>query len=171
VPVLYLKSPATLNDVADRMRLWGNIVGKPDQGEQLAQNFLGSIKALQDKVAGVREGPRLYHDEAPGWWTSGSGSLANEIYTMLKARNVFADISGSKQITPEEIVARDPQVIISVHPDGPDLIRAASALQGVSAVKEGRILFVEGALFSVPGPRLVQGAQKVAQFLYPDLFP
>lgn len=41
----------------------------------------------------------------------------------------------------------------------------------MSAVKEGKIRFVEGALFSVPGPRLVQGAQKVAQFLYPNLFP
>ncbi|MBI2305382.1 MAG: ABC transporter substrate-binding protein [Chloroflexi bacterium] len=171
VPVLYLKSPATLSEVADRIRLLGKVVGKPDQGEKLAQDFLGAIKSAQDKVAGVKEGPRLYHDASPDWWTSGTGSLTSEIFAILKAKNIFDDISGYKQVTPEQIVARDPQVIVSVHSDGPSRIKAEVALQGLTAVKEGKILFVDPDLLSVPGPRLVQGIQQVAQFLYPDLFP
>ena len=39
VQVLYLESPATLDSVAERMRTWGRIVGRPAAGEALAEQF------------------------------------------------------------------------------------------------------------------------------------
>ena len=169
--VLYLESPGTLAGVAERMRTWGRIVNNPRAAEELVRQFEESIKSVQERLAAVGEGPRVYHDAAPDLWTAGSDSLSNEIYTLLKAQNVFRDISGFQQVSPEEIVARDPQVIISVHAEGPDLIRGDPAFQGLSAVKEGRLFAIEGDLLEIAGPRLVQGMEQVAQLLYPDLFP
>ena len=171
VQVLYLKSPATLDAVAERMRTWGRIVGKPAEGAALAEQFEESIRSLQERVASVEEGPRLYHDAAPGWWTAGTGSLASEMYTLLKAQNVFGDITGFQQVSTEEIVERDPQVIISVHPEGPEVISAEPALQGMSAVVGDRVGLIDGALMEVTGPRLLQGIEQVAKLLYPELFP
>ncbi|MEE9198490.1 MAG: ABC transporter substrate-binding protein [Dehalococcoidia bacterium] len=171
VPVLYLKSPDTLEEVAQQMRGWGEIVGKPGAALELVASFQGSIEAVKEKVAGVTEGPRVFHDEAPGLWTTGSGSLADEVYTLLKAENTFSDISGYAQVSPEEVVARDPEVIISVHAEGPDSFRSTPAFQNISAVKSDRLFAIEGSLLSVPGPRLVQGVELVAKLLYPDLFP
>ncbi len=171
VPVLYLESPATIAQVADRMRLLGEIVDKPEAGTRLAQGFLNSIRTITDKVAGVQQGPSVYFDVAPGWWTFGSGTLGDQISTLLKAQNVFADISGSQQVSPEEIVARDPQVIISTDAEGPAFFHSQPALQNVSAVKNNRIFPIDGSLLDIPGPRLVQGIQEMAHSLYPRLVP
>lgn len=170
IPVLYLKSPATLVEVADRMRLWGKIVNKPQEGEQLARQFEEAIALVKQETAGVKEGPRVYHDAAPEMWTSGSGSLESEMYTLLKARNIFGDISGFKQVSVEDLVSRDPQVIVSVYPEGPTLLKTDPRFKNVSAVKEGRICAVEEDVLSVPGPRLVQGIRDIAKCLYPELF-
>ena len=137
----------------------------------MAAQFEGSIKSIREMLGTVETGPRLYHDLAPGLWTSGSGSLVSEAYTILKAENIFSDILGSIQVSPEQIVARDPQVIISVHPDGPALIRADLAFRHLSAVKDNRLFFVDGSLLSITGPRLVHGVELVAKFLYPEIFP
>jgi len=171
VPVLYLKFPATFEEVADRMRLWGKLVDRPDAGEKLARRFELELDVVKRKVASVKEGPRVFHYEGSGLWTSGSGTLTQEVYALLKARNIFTDITGSKQVTPEAIVARDPQVVISVRPDGPEAIKSDPAFQAITAVKARKLFVVDGALLSVAGPRLMQGIEQVAKLLYPDLFP
>ncbi len=171
VPVVYLTSPATFEEVADRMRLWGRLVNKPDAGEELARRFEQALHAVKRKVASLRDGPRVFHYEGSGLWTSGSGTLTHEVYMLLKVNNIFSDISGWKQVSPEAIIARDPQVVISVRLDGPEAMKSDPAFQAVSAVKAGKLFVVDGALLSVPGPRLVQGIEQVARLLYPDLFP
>lgn len=171
VAVLYLTSPTTFAEVADRMRLWGKLVDKPDAGEELARRFELELNAVKRKVASVKEGPRVFHYEGSGLWTSGSGTLTHEVYALLKARNIFSDVAGWRQVSPEAIVARDPQVVISVRPDGPEAIKSDPAFQAITAVKARKLFVVDGALFSVAGPRLVQGVEQVAKLLYLDLFP
>ena len=169
-PVLYLDLPGTLEEVADNIRFWGDIVDRSDEAEMLAKEFEAALEALEQRVAGITEGPRIYHDEAPGLWTTGSGSLAHEIYAFLKAENVFADMSGYNQVSPEEFVARDPEVIISVYEEGRESFVSNPAFNDVSAVKSDRIAVMDGSLLSVPGLRLMQGIEIVAMALYPDLF-
>ena len=171
IRVLYLESPTTLEEVARQFRMWGQMVNQPDAAEELAEQFEESVDDVLGKLAAVDKGPRVFHDEAPGLWTAGSGSLSNEIYGLLKAQNVFGDISGFIQASAEQVVERDPQVVISVYSEGPDLIRGDPAFQGLSAVKEDRLFYVDGDLLSVAGPRLLQGIEQVARFLYPGLFP
>ena len=171
VPTLFLKSPSGLQGVSDRMRLWGRIIGNPAVGEQIASQFEQSIVDIQNKVSVVRDGPRIYHDASPGLWTSGSGSLSSEVYKLLHANNIFSDISGFKQVSSEEIVSRDPEVIISVYPEGNKLIESDPAFKNISAVKSNQLFVIESDLLGIAGPRLIKGIEQIAKFIYPDLFP
>ncbi|MCH8088714.1 MAG: ABC transporter substrate-binding protein [Chloroflexi bacterium] len=170
VPVLYSDPPADLGEVADNIRLWGEIIGEVEKADGLALEFEASIAEIQERLSQISEGPRVYHDEAPGLWTTGSGSLADQVYSFLKAENVFRDMEGYAQISAEELVARDPQVIISVHVEGPEIFRGNPAFSGISAVVNGRLIAIDGSLLGVPGPRVVLGIQEIAKALYPDLF-
>jgi iron complex transport system substrate-binding protein len=112
----------------------------------------------------------IYHDVSPGWWTSGSGTLANEIFTNVKAKNIFDDISGWSQVSVEQIVSRNPQFIISVYPEGHEMLLNTDALQSVDAISNQKILTIESDLLAIEGPRLVQGMISIAEFLYPDIY-
>jgi ABC-type Fe3+-hydroxamate transport system substrate-binding protein len=86
---------------------------------------------------------------------------------------VFADVGReSVQATTELILARAPDVILELRAEGLDdpSRRTAerdtwSTLASVPAVRRGRIYFLEGSEFVVPGPRIAEAARKMADVL------
>jgi len=170
VPVLYLESPAKFEQAAEQMRMWGRITGDPASGEALAAGFEASLADIRARANGAGGPVKVYQDVAPGLWTLGEGSLADEIFNLLGAKNTFADISGARQVSAEEIVERGPEVIISVHPGGAAAWRSDPAFAAVPAVRNGRVCEVDGAKLSVAGTRLVDGIIEAAKCLYPDRF-
>ena len=50
-------------------------------------------------------------------------------------------------------------------------VAARPGWAAISAVKNGAVYSVPGALFSSPGPRLVLGLEQMARILHPDRFP
>jgi ABC-type hemin transport system substrate-binding protein len=76
------------------------------------------------------------------------------------------------QATTELILARAPEVIVELRAEGlapssrkDGERRTWSALAAVPAVRNGRIHFLEGSEFVVPGPRIGQAAEKLAAVL------
>jgi iron complex transport system substrate-binding protein len=164
--VLYLPTPKTLGGISKRMRIVGNIIGEPEKGEQLAQNFEKELQKIQQSMGSAKQEPLVYHDEAPGWWTAGSDTLVNDVYRFLGARNMFEEIDGYAQVSVEEIIARNPEVIISVHNNGLGILKSEPGLRGISAIIDDRILTLDGDYLSIPGPRMIDGVAEIARFLY-----
>lgn len=169
VPVLYLTPPHTLKAITERMRLWGKIVGRYNAAESLARDFEKRLEVLKQRITSIEKGPRVFHDAAPGLWTLGKGSLADDVYKFLRAENIFGDLSGAHQVSPEVIVARNPELIISMHDEGPTFFREHPAFRSLEAVRKGKLFFVESSLFSVAGPRIVRGIEQLAKTFYPNL--
>jgi iron complex transport system substrate-binding protein len=104
-----------------------------------------------------------------GFWTPGPDTLEGDIFNLLKAEMVTKEISGYVQISPEEVLVRDPEVIIT-SVDAVSEITDDPALQSVTAVKNGRVLVPELASLFIAGPRLIDVIEEIAEFLYPELF-
>ena len=169
IRVLYLEQPATLEEISEQMRMWGKITGNVEAAEKVASDFETGLKELQDRIASVEEGPRLFHDDS-GFFTRGPDTLLGRVYTLLKAQNIAE--GGYGQLSPEVIVDRDPEVIITTFPELlPDIIEHP-ALQNVSAVKDGRVYAVDRdkISISVAGPRFVEAMEVLARLIHPDLF-
>ena len=168
--VLYIR---TLNqdipEIAQQIRMWSRIIGNVPAGEEVAGQFEARLTAIQEKVASVDQGPRVLHDTGD-LWTPGPDTLVGEVYALLKAENIAHDITGYAQLSPEVIVARDPEAIITSESYLEGLTGNA-AFQGVSAVVNGRVLVSQADLLSIAGPRFVDGIEDLAKLLYPDLFP
>ena len=165
--VLYIPSRvADFSDTAEDMRLWGRIVGNPQGGEALAADFEARISALRETLAAVGSGPRVFRDEG-GLWTPGPDTLIGEVLELLRLENIAADVSGFEEISPEIVVERDPEVIIASEFSTVD---SDPAFADVTAVRQGRIIRLEGDPLSVAGPRFVSGVEDLARAIYPDLF-
>lgn len=172
IPVLYLKSPTTVEAIPERIRMWGRITGEVEAAEGLAGMMEASFAELEERLASVERGPRVFHDLGD-FWTTGPDTFQGDMYRLLKAENIAYDVSGWAQFSAEVLVERDPEVVIAtfgaatVYGDNP-------ALAGLSAVKNDRVYSLDvdlTTLISVEGPRIVEGLEELARLLYPELFP
>jgi iron complex transport system substrate-binding protein len=94
----------------------------------------------------------------------------HDLIEVAGGTNVFADVRReSVQATTELILARAPEVIIELRPEGfPDPSREQaeravwSTLGSVPAVRNARVHFLSGSEFVLPGPRIGRAAEKLA---------
>ena len=169
VDVLYLDEPDSLADISERMRVWGRITGNVEGAEKVALSFEGRLGQLVDRLESIEEGPRIFHD-ASDFYTPGPDTLVGQVYTLLKAQNIAHDVSGYQQLSPEIIIDRDPQIIITTHPDRREALEENPAFQDISAVREGKIFAIDGDMVSVAGPRYVDAIEELARLIHPELF-
>lgn len=167
--VLYLKSlSANVDDVLEHIRLWGNLTGNVESSQIEIDLFRAKLNILETKLNGVDRGPRVYNHTF-GFWTPGPDTLTGDIFKFLKAEMITSDISGYAQISPEQLVARDPEAIIT-SPDALAELNNAPALKGITAIKNSRILVPGRGPLSTAGPRLISVIEEIAEFLYPEIF-
>ena len=165
--VLYIP---TLSDdfakVADNIRLWGRIVGNPNEAEKVALEFEAKLDRIKEVMEPIGAGPTVFQDVG-SYWTPGQGTLIQEVFDLLQLENIAADIEGYAQISPEVIVEKDPHVIIT---SDPDTILAEPALADVWAVRNQAFYSPSSDALSIPGPRFIDGVDELARWVYPGLF-
>jgi iron complex transport system substrate-binding protein len=116
-----------------------------------------------------------------GLIVAGKRSYLGDIMEFAGGRNVFSETSVPYlKISHEEVLARDPEVIIDMG-DVPDATkvtaehdRAVVALwkrfPRLRAVREKHVYALASEIFMQPGPRVTQAALEFAKLLHPDLF-
>ena len=113
--------------------------------------------------------PSLYVDIEPNPpITVGAGSFLSEVIAEAGARNVFDDITRpSAPVSLEAIVARDPDAVLVLTTDTAHArgIAARPGWRALSAVRDGRIIAVNGSLFGRPSPRMPQAVAELASRL------
>ena len=160
----------TLNDdftkIADNMRMWGRITGATSKAEALAADFEERVSRIVARLGVDLVGPSVFQDEGD-LWTPGPDTLIAEVFELLKLQNIAQDVEGYAQISPEVIVERNPELIIASYGD---TISDRPGLEGINAVKSGRVYVPQSDALSVPGTRYIEGIEALARYVYPGLF-
>jgi iron complex transport system substrate-binding protein len=161
----------TIQDVLDWTRRMGTLLAVPERADSAAD-------ALETELARIRA---RYHDctlttamfvlwpDPPR--TAGPGTYADEVIRAAGAQNAFHDVPVQwPDASLEEIVRRDPDVLIlPAPPRGPPFTAASLATRvgwrDLTAVREGRVLEVEGDLFNRPGARVAEAARTLGRLI------
>jgi len=97
--------------------------------------------------------------------TIGGGSFLSEIVEWAGARNVFGDSERpSFTVSIEAVVARDPDLILASGEGDPKVL-GRPEWQPVRAVRERRLVRVDGSMFSRPSPRIAEAVRTLAAAL------
>ena len=151
----------------------GALTGHDSEAAAVVSGMQGTLDALATR-AGELEGKSVYFEVSPlqyGLWTAGKGTFMDEIATMLGLKNVFADASGWAEISEEQVLQANPDVIVTIamyFGEGQtpvDEILSRPGWQDVTAVKNGDILNLQNNELSRPGPRIADGAQALFDFV------
>lgn len=173
-PVLYLDLPTSLEGTLEQIELFGRISDHVQEAEELVRSMRQRLEAVKEKIADLEQGPRIFHELDPTYFTVGPGSFVDELYGILKAQNIAAGTGEPyPQLSAEVIIQRDPEVIILA--DEPAGVTAASVKERpgwatITAVKNDRICAVDPDLASRPGPRIIDLLEALGRCLYPDRF-
>jgi iron complex transport system substrate-binding protein len=98
---------------ADVMRMVGQALGHPERGEAMASAFLADLSALA--VPGDKASAAMYF---PQGYTTGDGTLSNEVLALTGFRNVAveAGLTGGGILPLERLVMADPAMIVTSTP-------------------------------------------------------
>jgi iron complex transport system substrate-binding protein len=172
-------APATFDEIFDSIRMVGDITGTADKAEEILNDMEARVEAITEKTRDLPESERasvfylVWHDPL---MTSGGDTLINEMIEIGGGRNIFEDVSGAAVVALEELVARNPQVIIAGVGMGLDVaitmqvFESEPSLAQTDAIKNGRVYGIHLDISGRTGPRIVEGLEAFAKAIHPELF-
>jgi iron complex transport system substrate-binding protein len=98
-------------------------------------------------------------------YAAGSGAIENELILRAGGVNVFLDVQGFPQVSFEEILSRDPEVIFT-DPSQIENITNNALLQEVSAVKDERVYGIKAS--HVTSTKVAEVLKLMSEFLHPE---
>ena len=177
VPALIL-DPSDLEGILADIQLVGQATGAETEAEALVSELRGRIAVVTEKAGEAKERVRVFCEidatDPSKPWASGPGSFMDAMIRLSGGTNVAADADSPwPQLSAEEIIAKDPEIIIladSKYGVTAESVRERPGWDVITAVKEGAIYDIDDDLISRPGPRIVDGLETVAKIIHPELF-
>jgi iron complex transport system substrate-binding protein len=177
LPVYVVGNPDDFPMLFDNLRAVGVLTGRNQEAETLTTDLEARYQSVTGAVAGADPVSLFYEvdgSDPTAPWTTGSGTFQQLMFELAGGQNIAADIEGWGQLSLEQIVVADPQVIIfgggPFVPTTIESLKARAGWGGIRAVEEDRVYDVNTDLLDLPGPRLVDGLEQVAHILHPEAF-
>jgi len=155
-----------LMKMANTFRTWGQITGAVNKAEILAKNFEARIVEIQLILDPYHSGPSIFQDVGD-LWTPGNNTLMGNVFQLLKLKNIAHDVDNYGQLSPEIIIDRNPQIIIS---STPALLYQNPAFNKLLPIKNKSIFKPNNDYLGISGPRFILGLEELANEFYPGLF-
>lgn len=163
----------TIEEVYENIALLGQVSGKEDAATQLIQEMKDDFEEI--KSQNYEDGKTIYFEISPleyGLWTAGNNTFMQELCDIVNVENIFSDVEGWAEISEEQVLERDPDYIATVtmyYGEGPtpdEEILGRENWQDITAVKEKRVFCADNSKLTRPGPRLVEAARELAEFVH-----
>jgi len=175
IPV-YAVRTETYRDIFRTARALGRVLNREAQAEALVARIQSQIYVLESRAAQAKTRPSVYYEIDPTPYTAGPDSFIGTLIEKARGRNIVPPELGLfPKISPEFVVAEDPEVIILG--DAPfgvtaEKLKERPGWAGIRAVKQGRVCELtqeEVDLVSRPGPRVPEGLAVLVHCIHPEV--
>lgn len=172
IPLLRLQEGYSIEATVARVKQIGEALGRTAQAEEICRK----VEADAAAIAPPRNPPPrvLFAMSAGGGapMVAGTGTAADAVIRLSGGKNVGADFSGYKQLSPEALVTLDPEVVVttsrtmqSAKPTSGELL---PGLALTTAGKNARLIVMDDLYLLGFGPRageaLAEFSRKLAEY-------
>lgn len=175
--VLMVNDATNIAEVYDSIEMIAEATGTGEEAEEIITSMEDTFAELEETAAEIpeEEVKSVYIEISPEpeIFIPGNNTFENEILTILHAENIAADQEGWVELNEEAIVEQNPEVIILTYDfidDPVGQVMERDAWQDIEAVQNERVVQVDTDIISRPGPRLTEGAETLAEVIYPEVF-
>ena len=175
IKVFVIQSATSFDDVYGDIEQLATVMGVKDKGDQLNKEIKAKIADVQAKVASVTAPKNAYYEVSPlpSIFTTAGGTFQQEILDAAKVNNIFGNQKGWIQVSEEDIIAKNPEVILTTAnyiEDAVGEILARNGWNTIQAVQNKQVFLLDNDTLSRPGPRIGEAVELVAKAVYPELF-
>lgn len=173
-------------DYAKEASVLGYILGKQAEADKFIDYYNGLIDQIISKIKDIPmdKRPNVFLEYYSPYASFGGGTGTSNIVEMAGGKNIFSDLSGYPDVDAEEVMGRNPDVIIRMAAatkgqggyavdntttmmNISNEIISRPELASVNAVKNDRVYLCINYFF---GARHFIGIGYLAKWFYPDLF-
>jgi len=136
-----------------------------DSMKEKVETVISKVKELSKKTVYYVVGFGEYGD-----YTAGGDTYINDLMEMAGGENIAKDISGWGYSL-EKIIENDPEImIISKYYGMKDMMIASEGYEGLSAIKNGKLIEIDNNMIDRQGPRLADGLLELAKAIHGEDF-
>jgi iron complex transport system substrate-binding protein len=175
--VFQIANPMTFEDLFVTLETVAKITGWEETAVDLIDALRARVTTVETTVAEATR-VRVFYEvdgsDPTAPWTTGAGTFQQVLIEMVKGENIAGDLEGWGPMNLEQIVERDPEVILFGEgpwvPTTSESIAERTGWARIDAVVNGRVYGVDTNWIDRPGPRLVDALERFAEVVQPDLF-
>lgn len=163
-------APRTLADIYADIAVIAGAVGASERGEEVIGSMKARIKEVRARTAGL-DRPRVFCEEWGKPLIASQGWVAELVDA---AGGEFIGTPG-KQILPEEVAERNPDVLIAAWCGAGDRVPLEKIVtdrqwQGTGAARKSQVYCVRDEYLNTPAPTLLYGLDALAHAIHPERF-
>ncbi|ASJ03526.1 vitamin B12 transporter [Thermococcus profundus] len=166
-------APKSVDGIYRQIELLGKITNREEGARLVIGDMKGEIEYVSSKVSNLTK-PKVFFilSYYQGYWTAGKGTFMDSVITLAGGVNVFNDTNGWVKVSEEQVIARDPDVIVVLPTAGINATELCSGpFASTEAVKSGRVYTAtDSNAYQRPSPRIVVAIKEMAEFLHPEAF-
>jgi iron complex transport system substrate-binding protein len=173
----YVLIDGAFDKTPESLRALGALLGRDERATELAAYAAETIGGIRAKIDRIPENvrPRVYYGRGPdGLETAPKGSITTEALTAVGAINVAEGGGGLARVSPEQVLAWNPGVILALDAGFAAKARQDPLWAAIRAVQDGKVYRAPSLPFgwfdAPPGVNRLIGVRWLASVLYPDVF-
>ncbi|HKK94797.1 MAG TPA: ABC transporter substrate-binding protein [Anaerovoracaceae bacterium] len=172
---VYVSDARKISEVYDNIELLGTLTGHEDEASVVVDNMKTTFTDIESMVEAEEPAKTVYFEVSPiqyGLWTAGTSTFMNEIATMLGVENAFSDVDGWAEVSEEQVIERNPNIIVTTtmyFGEGPtpkEEILSRAGWDNLTAIQNNMVYEADSDMITRPGPRLADAAEALYTFIY-----
>lgn len=176
--VFYIKNPDSYEALFEDFYQIALITGTNDIYEQKIGTLESRYQNVIEKISKADSSPTVFVEldatDPTKPYTVAGGSFIDLMVTLSGGQNITTDIDNPwPQIDTEYLVNKNPEIILLADYEWGITIESVIEREGydsISAVQNKAIYPIYSYETSVPGPRMVDGLEHMAEAIHPELF-
>ena len=168
VKVVYIQDAQSLKETYASFEQVGKVVHKEKQAHKLVKETRDNVDKVIKSVPKDKPKQKVFME--PEIYTAGKHTFFNDMLTKLHAKNDFASEKKKKKVSKEDIIKKNPDVMISTmgmsEAEYKKMVKQRGGFEKINAVKNNDIKAVNGDQISRPGPRIDDGLKSLRDALY-----
>ncbi|MFC4354091.1 helical backbone metal receptor [Chryseomicrobium palamuruense] len=174
VPIYVVDNAMSFEDTYGTIEAIGAVTGKAEEAATIVSDMQAQVEEITAQLEAVETKKTVFIESSgdPEIYTAGQGTLMQELLDRINAENLVADQEGWLLMNGEEIVSRNPDVIVLTYnyiENAVDAVKARPGFDQITAVQQDAVVQVNEDIVTRPGPRLAEALQELARAVYPEV--